>query len=191
MTIIAAAVAAPVWWFCVSNPAPRVAECATLCGTILFSGLMLSPDLDLDSSIYRRWGPLRFLWWPYQKVMPHRSIFSHSFVVGPLIRLLYFFVLVYGFWRMGSYFVSLALPGFDRNGISQAWTGTLFGLWKTHPHIAYMALTGIFVGTGLHVGADLIVTGLKRRLHKKKRRHHAERRQTRRENRENRERHHE
>ena len=133
---------------------------------------MLSPDLDLDSSIYQRWGPLRFLWWPYQKILPHRSVFSHSFVVGPLLRLLYFFALVYGLWRGGTYFVSLALPNFDRNGLSQAWTGSLLGLWRTHPQHLKMAALGVFIGTGLHVAADFLVTGAKRRLHKRGRRRH-------------------
>lgn len=171
ITIIAAAIAAPVWWFCVPAPVQSVGECATLCGTILFSGLMLSPDLDLDSSIYQRWGPLRFLWWPYQKIMPHRSVFSHSLVVGPLLRLLYFFALAYGLWRISTYFVSLAVPNFDRNGLSQAGADSLFGLWRTHPHYVEMAALGVFIGTGLHVGADVIVTGFKRRMHKRRRRY--------------------
>lgn len=130
---------------------------------------MLSPDLDLDSSIYRRWGPFRFLWWPYQKLLPHRSVFSHSFIVGPLIRLAYFFVLLYGLWRALTYLVTLAIPSFDRNSLSQAWTGGLFGLWRTHPGHFQMALLGIFIGTGLHVAADFIVTGYKRRRLRKRR----------------------
>ena len=36
---------------------------------MLFSGLMFGPDLDLDSKPYRRWGPLKFLWKPYQAAL--------------------------------------------------------------------------------------------------------------------------
>ena len=36
-------------------------------------GLMLSPDLDLVSRPYKRWGFLRWIWLPYQKLIPrHR-----------------------------------------------------------------------------------------------------------------------
>ncbi|MCT4792830.1 MULTISPECIES: metal-binding protein [Exiguobacterium] len=51
--------------------------------------LWLSPDLDLKSEPYYRHGPLRVLWMPYVKIMPHRSIWSHGLIIGDLIRLLY------------------------------------------------------------------------------------------------------
>lgn len=54
-----------------------------------FAGLMFSGDLDLKSSQYRRWGPLRWIWKPYQLFVPHRSVLSHGLLAGPLLRLLY------------------------------------------------------------------------------------------------------
>ncbi len=63
-------------------------------GSYLFSGLWLSNDLDIDSRIYRRWGPFRFLWYPYQKLVPHRSWLSHGFVIGPLGRVVYLYAMV-------------------------------------------------------------------------------------------------
>jgi len=39
-------------------------------GAFLFSGLMFGPDLDLHSVQYKRWGPLRLLWIPYQNSTP-------------------------------------------------------------------------------------------------------------------------
>lgn len=52
---------------------------------------LLSPDLDLaegrvDSK--RRWGPLGWLWVPYGRMFSHRGL-SHTWVVGPLTRLVY------------------------------------------------------------------------------------------------------
>lgn len=52
---------------------------------------LLSPDLDLaegrvDSK--RHWGVLGVLWVPYGMVFSHRG-WSHSWVIGPLTRLLY------------------------------------------------------------------------------------------------------
>ncbi|WP_214801140.1 metal-binding protein [Exiguobacterium sp. ERU656] len=51
--------------------------------------LWLSPDLDLKSEPYYRFGPLRVLWMPYVKIIPHRSIWSHGLIIGDVIRLLY------------------------------------------------------------------------------------------------------
>ena len=50
-------------------------------------GLWLSPDLDTHSNALRRWGPLRFIWWPYRRLLPHRSVWSHGPVVGTAVRL--------------------------------------------------------------------------------------------------------
>ena len=58
-------------------------------GGFLFSGLMLSPDLDLRSRPFKRWGWLRWIWLPYQKMMRHRSIFSHGLLIGTTLRVLY------------------------------------------------------------------------------------------------------
>lgn len=60
----------------------------------LFSGLLLSNDLDITSRIYRRWGPFRLVWYPYQRLIPHRSLWSHGLVVGPLLRVLYLYVML-------------------------------------------------------------------------------------------------
>src|SRR5437868_1890322 len=61
-----------------------------LLGTYLASGLLFSPDLDLHSAPYRRWRKLRWVWIPYQRLVPHRSWVSHSLLLGPVIRVLYF-----------------------------------------------------------------------------------------------------
>ncbi|NEQ60192.1 MAG: metal-binding protein [Moorea sp. SIO4A1] len=58
-------------------------------GGFLFGGLMFSPDLDLYSRPFKRWGWLRWIWIPYQRMVPHRSIFSHGPVIGTILRLLY------------------------------------------------------------------------------------------------------
>ncbi len=55
----------------------------------LFSGLMFNPDLDVRSTPYARWGLLRFLWWPYQVLIRHRSRLSHGLLLGTLVRTLY------------------------------------------------------------------------------------------------------
>jgi len=60
-----------------------------LSGAYLFSGLMFGPDLDLYSRQYQRWGCVRWIWIPYQKTIKHRSILSHGFAIGTILRLSY------------------------------------------------------------------------------------------------------
>jgi uncharacterized metal-binding protein len=61
---------------------------------MLFGGLMFGPDLDIQSRQYTRWGPLRFLWWPYKVALRHRSRWSHSIMLGTLIRVIYFLIVI-------------------------------------------------------------------------------------------------
>lgn len=52
----------------------------------------LSPDLDLGSApIDERWGVLRPIWRPYERLIPHRHWLSHS-GLSALLRLVYLFV---------------------------------------------------------------------------------------------------
>ena len=55
----------------------------------LIGGLWLSPDLDVISKPAKRWGLLGILWFPYRKLIPHRSWISHAPIIGTLIRLVY------------------------------------------------------------------------------------------------------
>lgn len=43
----------------------------------------ISPDLDINSSVYRRWGFMRWIWYPYREIMKHQGA-SHSFLWGPI-----------------------------------------------------------------------------------------------------------
>ena len=57
--------------------------------SFLLTGLWLSPDLDTISRPLKRWGILQVFWWPYRKMIPHRSFFSHGPLIGTSIRFLY------------------------------------------------------------------------------------------------------
>ena len=129
---------------------------------MLFSGLALSPDLDLHSTPYRRWGLFRFLWWPYQKLIPHRSPVSHSPFIGPVVRIAYFLFLLWGLFRVCLWAVNQYLIHVDRNALSRQWTEGFLRFWQTHPHWLAMCLLGLFLGAALHSGADVLVTAFKR-----------------------------
>lgn len=58
------------------------------------SGVLFSPDLDLDSRIHKRWGMFFYIWLPYKWIIPHRHFWSHGLVLPPLLRLGYFFGMI-------------------------------------------------------------------------------------------------
>lgn len=70
--------------------------------------VLLSPDLDhnVGANAYRRWWLLRFIWWLYMRLIPHRSPLSHWPIIGTLGRLLYLGLIVAavaGLARAGGY----------------------------------------------------------------------------------------
>lgn len=87
-------------------------------GGFLFSGLMFGPDLDIYSRQYRRWGPLRWIWLPYQRGMRHRSLLSHGPIVGTALRILYLLA-----WLGGLGFAAIVLGAiaFQWFGIVAQW----------------------------------------------------------------------
>jgi uncharacterized metal-binding protein len=78
--------------YVVLAPSPALDVAASFATAYLFAGYACAGDLDLDSAEYRRWGRLRFLWWPYRQLMPHRSRLSHGVLLGGLLRILYLLV---------------------------------------------------------------------------------------------------
>lgn len=49
----------------------------------ILTSYFISPDLDTNSSVYRRWGIFRIFWYSYRKLMKHRGV-SHSIIWGPI-----------------------------------------------------------------------------------------------------------
>lgn len=124
-------------------------------GAHLFSGLLLSNDLDIYSRIYRRWGPLRFLWYPYQKLVAHRSWLSHNPIAGPVLRLLYLYIMIelilVGAHRLTlSLGTSSAIIDAGLGWTSQAW----FFLWS-YPQISLPLAVGLVLGSAVHSLVDM------------------------------------
>lgn len=127
-----------------------------LCGSYLLSGLMLSADLDIKSRPYQRWGPLRFIWWPYMKFVPHRSWLSHGLLLGPMLRVAYLcaiFGLPFAFlmWFEG-----------------RPWTGGILpavaAFLKEHIEPVAVILLGIILGGVAHTLADFLGSLVRRLL---------------------------
>ncbi len=132
--------------------------------TVLVSGYFLSPDLDIQSRPYQRWGLLRWLWWPYQKVLPHRSFFSHGPIIGTGLRLVYL-----GLWLGGMAW------GISVLGQSLGWwqwsmadvLAWLQRLWH-HDYQAWVTiLLGLEVGAMGHYLSDFVGSWLSRKPSRK------------------------
>ncbi len=145
-------------WALAGDPVGAAAAGASF----VFAGLMFSGDLDLPSDQYRRWGPLRWIWKPYQLLVPHRSVLSHGLLAGPVVRLAYLGAVLLagaalalrlqtGAWAFPQASVDhvvAAAAGLD----AQAWG------W-----LAY-ALAGLWLGGASHSLADWGWSALKRGL---------------------------
>jgi uncharacterized metal-binding protein len=125
---------------------------------MVFGGLMFGPDLDIQSRQYTRWGPLRFLWWPYKVVLPHRSRLSHSILLGTWIRVIYFLVVI-------AITLAVALYARDfylhRQAASLSDAGGAFTrVWEVVASVRrnYLiaALIGLWLGATSHTVADVL-----------------------------------
>lgn len=115
-----------------------------VCAAFLFSGLMFGPDLDIHSCQYKRWGWLRWLWLPYQKLLRHRSLLSHGPLVGTLLRLVYL-----GMWMLLIGLIGLAIATFSGQAVEDWQTG--FKL--TQGFVEQYSKEGLALLIGLELGA--------------------------------------
>jgi uncharacterized metal-binding protein len=144
------------------EPVQATGLVACFAGAHLVSGMLFSPDLDLDSAIDNRWGPFYWIWRPYMWLVPHRRFFSHSLVFSPLLRLLYFYlvvmgVLVGGAWLLGQ--AGVAVPY-----LHVVVTEQIFDVLRRYPDEVRAVLLGFITGSAAHTIADWLVTGGKRYL---------------------------
>ena len=136
-------------------------DTAVLVGAHLLSGIMFSPDLDLDSAIDDRWGIFFWIWRPYMWLVPHRSRWlSHGLVVSAILRLLYFYLVltllfVSMAWVLGR--LGIVVPDYHIRA-----TNYLLALMRTHPHEVLAFVVGFVTGGAAHTIADWLVTGGKR-----------------------------
>ncbi len=151
--LIAAPTAAVTYYFTRDWALAAVATVA-----MLFGGLMFGPDLDIQSRQYTRWGPLRFLWWPYKVALRHRSRWSHSIMLGTLIRVIYFLIVI-----TLVLVVSLCIRDVyvNRSSVSAAaFTEAIARVWEILSPIkrGYLiaAFAGLWVGASSHTISDVL-----------------------------------
>jgi uncharacterized metal-binding protein len=133
-----------------------------LVGAHVVSGVLFSPDLDLDSAIDDRWGIFYWIWRPYTWALPHRHFWSHSLIFAPLLRLAYFYVVVSSLlfswvWLLAQLGVVVPDYHWQLYDALRAWL-------SANPGARLAVLVGFCTGSAAHTVADWSVTNGKRFL---------------------------
>ncbi|WP_322488744.1 metal-binding protein [Chloroflexus sp.] len=161
ITVLSGAAITPLAYYAYLEFTPIAPDTALGCslwlgGAHLLSGIMFSPDLDIDSAIDNRWGICFWIWRPYMWLIPHRGFWSHSLVISPLLRLGYFAAVVYGLafavvWVLGQ--LGMTTPAYHRE-----WAAWVQGLIRAHPTETGAFVIGFCTGSAAHTIADWLVT---------------------------------
>lgn len=134
-----------------------------LLGAYVASGLLFSPDLDLRSVSYRRWRKMRWIWIPYQRMVPHRSWISHSLLFGPVLRVIYFAGVMGLLSLIALGLLNLLVPIDPTGSIVQITTG--ISEWaQFHPSVIGYAVLGFVLGGAAHTITDAVWSFIKRHL---------------------------
>jgi uncharacterized metal-binding protein len=133
----------------------RNGDLTLLCsGGFFFSGLMFGPDLDIYSLQFKRWGIFRVLWLPYQKLINHRSLLSHGFIIGTAIRVFY---LTFWLFILAALVIAIAQLFF---GFPWNWQSFIRQQWQllihTYPRGTISLLVGLEFGAMSHYFSDKI-----------------------------------
>lgn len=160
ITVVTAIAAVPVWWWV--STTKDWAGLAVGLTAYFFSGFWLSGDLDTHSIAYKRWGALRWLWWPYQKLVPHRSWVSHGIGFGPIFRVAYFLVMLWATMRGVLWALTEAHIPVNRDVVLGSFWGLTTDWTAAHPSWAMCALIGLVLGGVAHSVADAVVSWAKR-----------------------------
>ncbi len=122
-------------------------------------GFFLSPDLDTASLPYYRWGILRGVWHPYQKLFRHRSLWTHGPFLGTLVRLLYL-----GLWLTLG--MSLLGLGIYASGHWLTFLATVDAVLAKMAPLDWRPLGAIALGLELsalvHISSDTLVSWWRR-----------------------------
>jgi len=135
---------------------------AVAAAAFLFGGFVFGPDLDTVSKQYSRWGPLRFIWFPYRAFFKHRSRWTHGLLFGTLIRVVYFLGIATIVIIGGACLFRFFAGGGGTPGI-----GELEDLWRAAgatssavfgDKIPFALFAGMWSGAASHTLTDITVS---------------------------------
>jgi uncharacterized metal-binding protein len=137
---------------------PAIAlQTALLVGGHLISGLLFSPDLDLQSEIDDRWGPLFWIWRPYMWLIPHRHFWSHGLVLPPILRLLYVYLIMLSGVTAGVWLLNAL--GITVTGSARQVNAAMIDFVRANQRETLVFIAGFITGGAAHSIADWLVTG--------------------------------
>jgi uncharacterized metal-binding protein len=160
ITLVTAAGANVAYFTCIPHPETTLAVLFT--ASYIFAGYACAGDLDLNSTEYKRWGRLRFVWWPYQKLIPHRSPLSHGLVVGGLFRIFYLLCMLLFLSWGGAFLYSLYMKTVNPTAFTRQNVLTLDAFVRAHPYQVMAGLSGFILAGTVHSISDFISTWLKK-----------------------------
>lgn len=132
---------------------------ATASAAMAFAGLMFGPDLDIHSVQYKRWGPVRFIWYPYRAAISHRSRLSHGLLFSTIFRLLYFLVVILLISTAVLYLHNLYFAGQETTWLTefQRVSDELASIWhQTDKQFMKAGFIGLWAGAAAHTIIDVI-----------------------------------
>jgi len=140
-------------------------------GGVYIGNTWLTPDLDIPSSAYTAWGPLKLLWLPYQIMVKHRSPKSHWPILGVVLQHIYLWLIIAALivgtiWAYNFLF----LPNTDFGPRLYNWGMIPIKAWQVCGAMAliftvpeyWIVLGGNIIGAMLHFIADQIESARKR-----------------------------
>ena len=101
---------------------------------------------------------------PYQWLIPHRHWLSHSCVFGPVLRALYFFLILYVLLRLGINAIDRWIVPVNQSEVLHALERELRLTLQAHVTWAQSALVGLVAGGVVHSLTDGFVSWFKRTL---------------------------
>lgn len=131
---------------------------AVATAAMVFAGLMFGPDLDVYSKQYRRWGLLRFIWYPYTAALGHRSRLSHGLVFSTAFRVLYFLVIILLLSTAALYLRQRYLYGTPTTIASEfrQVSEDLMTIWESTDKQYFRAgFIGLWLGAAAHTVTDV------------------------------------
>jgi len=156
VNLIALLAAAGVRYALSPGEPPAPAEVAFVTGYTIGT-LWVTPDLDFANAhpvrALRNWGKLGFLWKPYGYLFRHRGL-SHTYLLGPLTRILYLMVLA-------ALLLALVSPSLVEAVIREGPRALPSPL--DQPAVWWWGLAGYYVAQWLHLILDGIRPGGRRR----------------------------
>ncbi len=156
---LAAPVFAAAWVLTQSVPLAFIITLA-----MLFGGLMFGPDLDTHSKQYTRWSVFRFLWYPYQAFFAHRSRWSHGFVFGTVLRVIYFMGVLTILSFLVAYILAAYAGGIIPDLLEFAKTWRQIGDFiraNAGEYIFLWVFAGLWLGAASHTLTDIAGTFIK------------------------------